>query len=224
MLLWLDGHCHSYLSSSEASLQVAQTRESLKKIWDGLPSEKKIPFFFGIFFRFDLVCVRMAAEWTVTAFEGASHRWPHGTRALMADRKRVQEIQWLQSLFEHGLFMNHTDAGIFKCPLSFEEAFVSSDAERIALIARLHTCYNLNWKREATELTARAQPIIVHNNEQQILGLKREADKLFAKYIEDVVLLQALTEELRPETRELINDCTDFQQLLRRMLHAKEII
>ena len=171
----------------------------------------------------------MAVEWTVTAFEGASHRWPHGTRALMADRKRVQEIQWLQSLFEHGLFVNHTDTGIFKCPLSFEEAFVSSDAERIALIARLHTCYNLNWKREATELTARAQPIVIgpcatNNDEQQILGLKREADKLFAKYIEDVVLLQALTEELRPETRELIKDCTDFQQLLRRMLHAKEII
>lgn len=141
----------------------------------------------------------------------------------MADRKRVHEIQWLQILFEHGLFVNHTDAGIFKCPLSFEEAFVSSDAERIALIARLHTCYNLNWKREATELTARAQPI-VYNYEQQILGLKREADKLFAKYIDDVVLLQALTEELMPETRELIKGCTDFQQLLRRMLHAEDII
>ena len=100
-------------------------------------------------------------------------------------------------------------------------AEVALNDERVARTLMGHQAQAL---REATELTARAQPIIVHNNEQQILGLKREADKLFAKYIEDVVLLQALTEELRPETRELIKDCTDFQQLLRRMLHAKEII
>jgi hypothetical protein len=163
--------------------------------------------------------------WTVQelSVEGHTYNWPYGTRALIAERKRVHEIQWLQSLFEHGLFVNHTDAGIFKCPLSFEEAFVGSGEERIALIARLHTCYNLNWKREATELTARAQPI-VQFREEQILGLRREADKLFAKYLDDVVLLQALTEELMPETWELIKGCTDFQQLLRRMLHAKEII
>jgi hypothetical protein len=65
------------------------------------------------------------AVWTVQMLstEGPVYNWPHGTRALISERKRVQEMQVLQRLFEHGLFVNRTDPGIFKCPLSYEEAF-----------------------------------------------------------------------------------------------------
>ena len=149
--------------------------------------------------------------WTeqVLSAEGADYNWPWGTRALIAERKRVQEIQVLQRLFEYGLFVNHTDPSIFKCPLSFEEAFVSTDNQRIALMNRLCTYYNFNWQRDAK-----------HGRNGDFMHLKREADKLFAKHIEDLLLLQGLTEELMPETRELIKRCTGFQDLLNCMLYA----
>jgi len=167
--------------------------------------------------------------WTVQELsaEGPTYNWPYGTRALIAERKRVQEIECLRGAFVYGHFVNHTDPNIFKFPMSYEEAFVGSDTERIALMDRLRTYYNFNWKRDAT---ACAQPrpgcgmlglAGLQQFEDKLRSMKREADQLFAKRIEDVLLLQGLTEELMPETRELIKRCTDFQQLLRCMLDAK---
>jgi len=167
--------------------------------------------------------------WTVQELsaEGLVYNWPYGTRALIAERKRVKEIQSLQFLFGYGQMNPCTHEHIFTCPLSFEEAFVTSDTQRIALMDRLRTYYNFNWKRDAT---ARVQPrpgfgmpglAGLQQFEEQLRSMKREADELFAKRIEDVLLLQGLTEELKPETRELVKRCTDFKQLLRCMLDAK---
>lgn len=203
---------------------------------------KKKYFFFNLlvfdfFSKFDLVCVidteaGMNATdgdaWTEQVLsEGTNYNWPWGTRALIAERKRVQDIQVLQGLFEYGLYVNHTDPGIFKCPLSFEEAFVSSDTQRIALMNRLRFYYNINWERDATERARRGHHGNICSTEelfkQQFCAMKREADKLFKKHIEDLLLLQALTEELMPETRELIKHCTSFEELLRCMLDAKVV-
>jgi hypothetical protein len=163
--------------------------------------------------------------WTVQVLsvEGHTYNWPYGTRALIAERKRVQEIEGLRGAFVYGHFVNKTNPHIFTFPLSFEEAFVSSDTQRIAVMDRLRTYYNFNWKRDAT---ARVQPRPGFGmpgvaGEEQLRSMKREADELFAKRIEDVLLLQGLTEELKPETRELVKRCTDFKQLLRCMLDAK---
>ena len=187
-----------------------------------------------IFFsKFDLVCVidteaGMNATdgdvWTEQVLsEGTNYNWSWGTRALITERKRVQDIQVLQGLFEYGLYVNHTDPSIFKCPLSFEEAFVSSDTQRIALMNRLRFYYNINWERDATEQTRRGfkNGLNLIHFQQQFCAMKREADKLFAKHIDDLLLLQALTEELMPETRELVKRCTSFEELLRCMLDAK---
>jgi hypothetical protein len=40
--------------------------------------------------------------------------------------------------------------------------------------------------------------------------------------MEDLLLMQGLTSELKPETRELIKRCTSYGQLLECMLNAKE--
>ena len=55
---------------------------------------------------------------------------------------------------------------------------------------------------------------------ERIAQLKREADGLFTKRIEDVLLLQGLTEEIKPETLELIKRCKNHEELARCMLDA----
>jgi len=141
--------------------------------------------------------------------EGPVYNWPYGARALIAERKRVQEIQSLRNVFMCGKKGNYNDPNIFTFPMSYEESFVSSDTERIALMDRLRTYYNFNWKRDAKHF------------QSSFPARKMEADELFTKRIEDLLLLQGLTEELKPETLELVKRCTDFEQLLRCMLDAK---
>jgi hypothetical protein len=165
-------------------------------------------------------------EWTVHATTGVDgYNWPYGIRALIAERKRVHEIECLRSVFEYGHFVSQTDPNIFKFPLSYEEAFVRSDTQRIALMDRLCVYSNFNWKRDAM---ARAGPrpgvtpeYQQHQFQHQFRPLKMEAEQLFVKRTEDLLLLQGLTEELKPETLELVKRCMDFQQLKRCMLYAK---
>jgi hypothetical protein len=174
-------------------------------------------FFFNLLafdFFFICLCLKMTATdgvWTeqVLSVEGPTYKWPYGARALIAERKRVQEIQSLRNVFMYGKMGNYGAPDIFTFPMSYEESFVSSDTERIGLMNRLRTYYNFNWKRDAKQF------------QSSFPARKMEADELFTKRIEDVLLLQGLTEELMPETRELINRCTDFEQLLRCMLDAK---
>jgi hypothetical protein len=96
------------------------------------------------------------AVWTVQELsaEGPGFTWPHGTRELIAERKRVQEMQVLQRQIAHGAFYNRTDPGIFKCPLSYEEAFVGSDTARIGLMDRLRMHYNSEWKCDVKDARA----------------------------------------------------------------------
>jgi hypothetical protein len=152
----------------------------------------------------------------------ARYPWRYGTRALMAERERVAQIESLRFVFGWGYATNPHQAmdRIFTVPLSFEEAFVGSDTERIKLMDRVRTYYNWNWKRDATVQAQKRDNIQSHLG-SQIEQLKREADGLFTRRIEDVLVLQGLTEELKPETRELIKRCVSHEQLLRCMLDAQ---
>lgn len=169
--------------------------------------------------------VGMDDVWTAQVLSGAAadYRWPHGPRALIGERKRVQEMQALCAVMAYGRFVDHDKPTIYKFPVSFEEAFVGSDADRIMLTDDLRTHYNSNWKRDAT---ARVSKICGNvGNEyllQQCRAVTREADELFDKHVERVLLLHSLTEELKPETRELAQRCKSFEDLLRCMLDAAE--
>lgn len=169
-------------------------------------------------------------EWAtkVLSSRTARYPWKYGTRALMAERERVAQIETLRFVFGWGYIHNQYKAmdRLFTVPLSFQEAFVDSDTERIKLMDRVRTYYNFNWKRDATnELRSLNFPphsekrVIAESN--LIAVLKREADGLFKRRMEDVLVLQGLTEELKPETRELIRRCMSHEQLLRCMLDAK---
>ena len=169
--------------------------------------------------------VGMDDVWTAQVLSGAAadYRWPHGTRALIAERKRVEEIQALCAVMAYGHFVDHKEVSIYTFPVSFEEAFVGSDADRIMLTDSLRTYYNVNWKRDATDRVAKLTRNVGDEYLQhQCRAVKHEADTLFDKNVERVMLLQALTEELMPETRELVRRCTSFEDLLRCMLDAAE--
>jgi hypothetical protein len=173
-------------------------------------------------------------EWPakVLSIKVARFAWSFGIRALMAERERVGKFESLRFVFGWGYMANQTMDRIFTVPLSFQESFVGSHAERIALIDRVRTHYNFNWKRDAKAFvqhsrngTARGRGVACCAGqgcpfEAQLENLKREADRLFSQRIEDLFVLQGLTEELKPETRELIKRCSSHEQLARCMLDA----
>jgi hypothetical protein len=176
-------------------------------------------------------------EWPMKALstQVARYAWSDGAGELIRERERVAKIESLRFIFGYGYKANHYVSmdGIFTVPLSFHDAFVGSHAERITLMDRVRTYYNFNWKRDAKaevqkgrDATARGQGrTTMSTNQEQVFDsrlqeLKREADGLFQKRIDDVLVLQALTEELKPETRELVKRCKSHEQLVRCMLDA----
>ena len=54
------------------------------------------------------------------------------------------------------------------------------------------------------------------------MQLVRQAEERFHKLMQDLLLMQSLTSELKPQTRELIKRCTSHGQLVACMLNAKE--
>lgn len=162
-------------------------------------------------------------EWAtkVLSSRTARYPWMYGTRALIVERERVAKIESLRFVFGWGYMANPYKSmdRIFTVPLSFQEAFVGSDTERIKLMDRVRTHYNFNWKRDATAVVQECTRHVGGTGQQE--QLKREADGLFSKRMEDLFVLQGLTEELKPETRELIRRCMSHEQLVRCMLDAK---
>ena len=70
-------------------------------------------------------------------------RWEYGARELVAEMKRVSQILSLRAKLE-----KPTDIKDYLAfPMSFQEAFIDSDAMRNGLIDRLHVFFNSNWKR-----------------------------------------------------------------------------
>jgi hypothetical protein len=170
-------------------------------------------------------------EWPAQVLSGddAAFPWPHGAAALIAERKRVQDIEGLRSTAEYGYRRGGAHdlrPNLFTFPMSLHEALVRSDTERIAMQDRVRGHYNDGWKQEAT---AEGTPRLAHamssgqldHFKQQFRFMKNYAREIFAKRIDDATFLQALTAELKPETLELAERCTGTAELLRRMLDAK---
>lgn len=157
-------------------------------------------------------------EWPVKVLSatGTPYPWPYGTRALISERELVQHMHNLSESFKYGYRLNHyvNDDRIFTVPLSFEDCFIDSHDQRVILMDRVRTFYNFNWKRDAVAHAVKTR----HQN--LLLSFKQQADDIFKKLMENLMLLQALTEELNPQTRAVARQCTSFEQLHRCMLDA----
>ena len=171
-------------------------------------------------------------EWPEEALSApdAAFLWPHGPAALIAELKRVQDIEAVRATAEYGYHRgggHDVRPGIFKFTMTLQEALVRSDAERIAMQNRVREHYNLNWNRDAkADATPRLGNAFtagqLEHFTQQFRFLRNYADEMFAKRIADMTRLQAMTAELKPETLELADGCTGTADLLRRMLDAMD--
>jgi hypothetical protein len=115
-------------------------------------------------------------------------------------------------------------------PLSFHEAFVASDEQRALLMHRLHVLYDTVWKDQFVAVQVDRYPMTapggyVKNLDQAVAMWAAEvgqcyaiAQSAMAQHTERLLLMQALCEELKSETRELVARCVSFEELDRSML------
>jgi hypothetical protein len=137
--------------------------------------------------------------------------FPFGARALMAERANVQKVLDLGAQMNYGFHLGGSQQPVFKVPLSFHEGFVRNDAQRIMIIDRVRTHHNFNWKRDVF-----ARPSINSPD-----GGTTRTEKQCAKLIDDLLEMQALTEELKPETLALVSSCASAHELQQAMLNAR---
>jgi len=141
------------------------------------------------------------------------YSWPYGARALIAEREKVAKVLQLTMQMNHGWHYGGNYEPIFKVPLSFQEGFVRNDTERITLIDRVRTYHNFNWKRD---VCTHAHPQVNSPD-----GGITKSEKHYATLINNLIELQALTEELKPETLALVASCTGTHELQQAMLNAR---
>jgi hypothetical protein len=143
-----------------------------------------------------------------------AYTWPYGARALIAEREKVQRVLELSGQMNGGHALYSSQTVVFQVPLSFHEGFVRNDTERITLTDRVRTYHNFNWKRD---MSANAKP----NMNQLDGGQGTKSDRHYARLIEVLLELQALTEELKPETLVLVANCAGGHTLQQAMLNAR---
>ena len=130
--------------------------------------------------------------------------WPHSARELMLDRKRVRDILLLRAKVKQPTDM----MGYLGVDIPFHEAFIDSHDLRVELTDRLHTHFNANAKAEIVCMHEQLHLLAAYNHAKAIVQATRE----------NLLEMQALYEELRPETQALIKRCTSPVQLDKSML------
>jgi hypothetical protein len=156
--------------------------------------------------------------------------WAYGARALIAERNRVGEIRALRA----ALGSNDMPAQFaWMCfPVTFHEAFVAGDEQRAFLMHRLHTLYDLHWHAPVVGMCLEGFPntgpgsfrseshfdAAVTKWAASMAPVYKIAQSALEQHVERLLLMQALCEELKPETRELVSRCVSFEELDRSML------
>ena len=130
--------------------------------------------------------------------------WPHGARELMLERKRVRDILVLRAKVKQPTDM----LGYLGIDIPFHEAFIDSHSLRVELTDRLHTHFNANAKAEIVCMHEKLHLLAAYNHAKAIVQETRE----------NLLEMQALYEDLRPETQALIKRCTSPVQLDKSML------
>jgi len=138
------------------------------------------------------------------------YKWPYGARALIAERAKVEKVVLMRMQMISGWRHGHHD-NVFMVPLTFKEAFVRNDTERITLTDRVRTHHNFEWKRDTHQ----------HAHARVSDGGMRPADRHYAMLVNNLLEMQALTEELKTETLELIWACGNSYELEQAMLNAR---
>jgi hypothetical protein len=145
--------------------------------------------------------------------ENLAFAFPYGARALQAERAKVQKVLDLSGQIDHGFNLGGNENPVFKVPLSLHEGFVRNDAERIWLADRVRNWHNCHWKKDVF-----ARPSININYKD---GGSTRTEKHYATLMDNLIEMQALTHELKPETLALISSCQSEHELQQAMLNAR---
>ena len=152
--------------------------------------------------------------------------WPHGTRELIAERKRILEIMALRVKVEKPVDWNGnpTNTGY---PLSFQDAFIRNDNNFTWLMLDLQGFRD--WRKLAVRENLASFPDGPSGTAE--LKKKRQADwcasmnvvygrteVLLQQSVNNLLEIQALCSELKPETLALVKRCSSYEQLDRSML------
>jgi hypothetical protein len=144
--------------------------------------------------------------------EYPAYTWPYGARALIAEREKVKWLLVFSAQIKGG-WARGPQSTVFQVPLSFHEGFVRNDTERITLTDRVRRYHNINWKRDMS-----VKPGVNEN-----IGYT-DSERHYARLVDALLELQALTEELKPETLVLISNCAGEHELQQAMLNARDSV
>lgn len=136
------------------------------------------------------------------------YNWKHDVREFHAEHARVREVLQARA---------HLQDGLLNVSISFNEAFVFSDEERVSLLQRLRDAYTTHCMTQNLD----AMPVILGRLRKPLSSLSSAADCSWMEDIDKICRMQVVTEELKPETRDLIKRCTSQEQLEASMLAAK---
>ena len=155
--------------------------------------------------------------------------WPYGPRELIAERKRVAEIMTLRVKVEKPLDWNGHPT-ITGYPLSFQDAFVPNDNTRIWLMLEINSFQD--WRSLVVKQRLDTFPVGPSGTAER--RAKRESDwcaemnvyygwikGFLAQTSNNLLEMQALCSELKPETLALVKRCSSYEELDRSMMMMK---
>jgi hypothetical protein len=130
--------------------------------------------------------------------------WPYGAQKMIAERKLVREILELGK-----------ELPVWGHTLSFHDSFIETDSMRVDLLDRLYILFNAHSKKSAAEH-------LFSNSfgrfNERMTAMYRMYESALNAVDDKLLQMQAMYEELKPETRDLVNRCTSHEQLDKSML------
>ena len=134
--------------------------------------------------------------------------WPYGAQKMIAERKLVREILELGK-----------ELPVWGHTLSFHDSFIETDSMRVELLDRLYILFNAHSKKIAADH-------LFSNSfgrfNERMTAMYRMYESALNAVDDKLLQMQAMYEELKPETRELIKLCTSETQLQRSMFVMRE--
>lgn len=152
--------------------------------------------------------------------------WPHGTRELITERERILEIMALRVKVEKPVDWNGnpTKTGY---PMSFEDAFMENDTARVWLMLEIEDYRdwrtlavgdNLNSFPDGPSGTAELKKKRLADWCESMNVAYGRTQNFLQESSVNLLKMQALCSELKPETLALVKRCSSYEQLDRSML------
>jgi hypothetical protein len=136
-------------------------------------------------------------------------KWPYGTGQLIDELKHVRDILDIADKMQPSEVIRPIEV-----EMEFEECFIDSHGKLMMLMDRLIDSWNSR---------AMYDVISVPDNSVDSVSLAyKRANQLYQKTSDSILHMRDLYEQLKPETRSLITECSGSIQLERSMIAQKK--